>query len=155
MCRSSLPARFRSRWCALTRRAAAFALAGLAMVGCAQFDKFQTQRRERVDALGRAWLSDQILPAEIDVAGRWQARGWGKSSLTQNGRDVRGTLGDYAVEGVVSGPRAYLLTRRNGWTRHAILLEQPVKDILIGYSSRTIPYRINDRQDLRLDRIRQ
>ncbi len=123
-----------------------------ALTGCQTLGDFNSKRYERNNDLGRAWLSDQILPGEISVAGRWNVPDWGVAVLAQTDRTVRGVLGDYAVEGVVSGRRAYLLASTGGWFSYSIVLEAPVPDILIGYYSGSVPYESNRRQDIRFNR---
>jgi len=123
-----------------------------ALTGCETMRDFNKERYERNNETARAWLSDQIFPAEIDVSGTWKSAGWGESFFAQTGRDVRGHLGDYPVEGVVSGKKVYLLANKNGWHDYSVILETPAPNILLGYSSRAIPYQTGSRKDLRLDR---
>ncbi len=66
---------------------------------------------------------------------------------------MRGNLGDYPVEGVVSGKKAYLLVSQGGWFYYRVVLEMPAPNILIGYCSRSVPYEVNKRVDMRLDRL--
>lgn len=96
------------------------------------------------------WLSDQMFPPEVDISGTYRTPGWGTSLLVQNGRDVRGHLGDYPVKGVVSGNRAYLLVSEGGWYYYSAILEVPREGLLVGYYSRSVPYRRSMRRDLQL-----
>lgn len=135
------------------KRLLILALAVWALAGCETLTKFQSGRYSNNNDLGKAWLSDQILPPEVDVSGNWKSEVWGKSFLAQNGSEVRGTLGDYPVEGVVSGRKVYLLASQGGWYYYSIILEMPAQNILIGYYSRGVPYKTSGRVDLRLDRM--
>lgn len=135
------------------KRILMLAVAVFALAGCETLGKFQSGRYTTNNNLGRAWLSDQILPPEVDVSGNWRSEIWGRTFLAQNGSEVRGNLGDYPVEGVVSGRKAYLLASQGGWYYYSIILEMPTPNILIGYYSRGVPYKTSGRVDLRLDRM--
>ncbi|MFZ4683107.1 MAG: hypothetical protein ACOYMS_11435 [Terrimicrobiaceae bacterium] len=126
--------------------------AALALTGCETAREFSREANTRNNEAGRGWLSDQVLPAEFDVSGTWKSAAWGEAFFVQTGRDIRGNLGDYPVEGVVSGKKVCLLARRGGRYDYSIILELPAPGILVGYSSRSIPYEIDDRRDIRLDR---
>ncbi len=128
-------------------------LAVLAVTGCSTISDFNKERFARNNGFGQAWLSDQTLPAEINVSGTWTSDAWGKAVLAQNGRAVAGYIGDYPVEGVVSGRKAYLLGSENRWYYYSIILELPDPNLLIGYYSRSVPYSADHRSDIRLDRV--
>jgi hypothetical protein len=123
--------------------------------GCGTLRDFSDEARSRNIASGHAWISDQMFPATISVAGSWTSSGWKNIVLSQTDRTVKGHLDDYAVDGVVSGSKAYLLASRDGWYRYSLVLEMPSPNILLGYYSRSIPYESRNRQDLRLDRAGQ
>jgi hypothetical protein len=123
----------------------------VAFTGCGILDEISNERYSRNNSKGTAWLSDQQLPAETDVSGTWQSRDWGKCFLAQTGRKVRGYIGDYQVEGVVSGTRAYLVLSQGSWQYYSAVLERPAPNLLIGYYSRSIPYQSGNRSDMRLD----
>lgn len=125
----------------------------LALAGCETVRDFNKERYSRNNALGTAWLSDQMFPPEISIAGNWTSTAWGKAFFAQTDNKVRGYLGDYPVEGVVSGRKAYLLASQDGWYHYSIVLEFPAPNILIGYYSRSVPYEVNKRVDMRLDRL--
>jgi hypothetical protein len=135
------------RW----RFAVGLAALGL-LAGCEVVRDFNAERYSRNNALGEAWLSDQMFPPEISIAGNWQAAGWGRAFFAQTDNKVRGYLGDYPVEGVVSGKKAHLLVSQGGWYYYSVVLEMPAPDILIGYYSRSVPYQTDRRVDIRLDR---
>jgi hypothetical protein len=123
-------------------------------VGCQSIRNFSEERYSRNNEFGRAWISDQILPPEINVAGTWKSRDWGETFLSQTNGTVKGHLGNYPVEGVVSGAKVYLLAGSGGgWYHYSIILEMPAPNLLLGYYSRSIPYRSSNRRDLRLDKV--
>jgi hypothetical protein len=136
----------------MTIRIFALLAAVAALAGCETVGQFNKERYSRNNALGEAWLSDQMFPPEISVAGNWKSPAWGKAFLAQTDNKVRGYLGDYPVEGVVSGKKAYLLVSQGGWFHYSIVLEMPAPQVLIGYYSRSVPYEMNKRADIRLDR---
>lgn len=124
-----------------------------ALAGCETVRDFNNERYSRNNALGTAWLSDQMFPPEISVTGNWKSAIWGKAFFVQTDNKVRGNLGDYPVEGVVSGRKAYLLVSQGGWYYYSVVLEMPMPNIMIGYYSRSVPYEANKRVDMRLDRL--
>lgn len=124
-----------------------------ALAGCGYIREFQEKRYSNHNEKGYQWLSDQMLPPEINVSGNWNCPDWGKSSfLAQDGAKVGGHLGDYPVEGVVSGKQLFLLIGSGGWFYYSAILEAAGDNMLIGYYSRTIPYKSSGKKDLRLDR---
>jgi len=120
------------------------------MGGCSYIDKFNTGRYDRHNALGDAWLSDQLNEPTINITGRYASAEWGESFLSQSGRDVRGHLGDYPVRGVVSGNKVFLLISESGWYYYSAILEMPQPGVLTGYYSRSVPYKKDLRRDLHL-----
>ncbi len=121
--------------------------------GCQSIRNFSQERYARNNEFARAWLSDQILPADINISGSWKSRDWGDTFFLQTDRTIKGNLGNYPVEGVVSGSKAYLLASSGGgWFHYSVVLEMPAPNVLIGYYSRSIPYRSSNRRDVRLDR---
>ena len=123
------------------------------LTGCQTLGNLSEERYSRNIEFGHAWISDQILPAEINVAGSWKSSEWGGVFLSQTDRTVKGHIGDYQVDGVVSGPKAYLLASQGGWYHYSVVLEMPSPNLLLGYYSRSIPYQSSKRRDIRLDRI--
>ena len=123
-----------------------------ALTGCEVVRDFNKERYGRNNEAGDAWLSDQMLPPQINVSGNWKSSDWGDTYLGQNGAKVGGHLGDYPVNGVVSGDKVYLLVSQGGWYYYSATLEMPGPNMLIGYYSRTVPYKANSRDDIRLDR---
>lgn len=62
----------------------------------------------------RPWLHGKDKPAEIDITGQWGSSDWGSAHFSQNGNVLTGRLGDFSVEGVVSGKDIYLLITYDG-----------------------------------------
>jgi hypothetical protein len=122
------------------------------LTGCQTLRHLSEERSSRNIEFGHAWISDQVLPAGINVTGSWKSRDWGDALLSQADRAVKGHIGDYQVDGVVSGAKAYLLASRGGWYHYSVVLEMPSPNFLIGYYSRSIPYKSSKRRDIRLDR---
>jgi hypothetical protein len=131
-------------------RIGGLALALLTFAGCNAIQDFNNTRYDRNNEAGDVWLSDQMEPAAIEVSGTYRAEGWGKSYLSQTGRDVRGHLGDYPVRGVVSGSKLYLLVSEGGWYYYSAVLELVRPGLLVGSYSRSVPYRRDFRRDLEL-----
>jgi hypothetical protein len=122
------------------------------LTGCQTYWHLSDESRARNIEFGHAWISDQILPAEINVGGSWTSRDWGDVFLSQSDRAVKGHVGEYPVDGAVSGRKAYLLASQGGRYYYSIVLEMPSPNLLIGYYSRSIPYQSSNRRDIRLDR---
>ena len=135
------------------KRLAFLLVAVFALSSCETLQHFRSERYSRNNDVGKAWLSDQTLPPQINVSGNWKSEDWGSCYLGQNGAQVGGHLGDYPVEGVVSGDKVYLLVSQGGWYYYSAILEMPGPNILIGYYSRSVPYKSGQRSDLRLDRV--
>lgn len=117
---------------------------------CSAIEEFNTKRYDNHNALGDAWLSDQMGPPEIDISGSYKSDDWGRSYFSQNGAKVRGHLGDFPVKGVVSGQKAYLLVTEGGWYYYSAIVEMPRPGLLTGYYSRSVPYKRSARNDLLL-----
>ncbi len=68
-------------------------------------------------------------PAEIDITGKWhdtQGTGfftWGEGYLRQERNKISGTIGDYNIEGVVSGKTVYLVFLSGGRVYYTARLE--------------------------------
>ncbi len=76
-------------------------------------------------------------PPEIDVTGRWrdtQGSGffaWGEGYLRQEKNKISGAIGDYNIEGVVSGKIVYLVFLYRGRVYYTARLEM-FQDLLKG-----------------------
>ncbi|MCX7868484.1 MAG: hypothetical protein N2322_00905 [Terrimicrobiaceae bacterium] len=126
------------------------AAAALLLGACETVRDFNTMRKDRNNAPGDTWLSDQMESAQITVSGTYRVPGWGQAFLDQQGRNVRGYVGDYPVRGVVSGTKAYLLRMESGWYRYSMILEMPRPGVLVGYWSRAIPFRREFRREVQM-----
>ena len=134
----------------LKRLVLCLAVVATLLPGCETIRDFNNLRQDRNNAPGDNWLSDQMEAAQIDVSGTYQVAGWGQALLMQQGRSVRGHVGDYPVKGVVSGPKAYLLLMESGWYIYSMILEKPQPGVLVGYWSRAIPFRRELRWDVQM-----
>jgi hypothetical protein len=75
-------------------------------------------------------------PPEIDITGKWIDAeeswfGWGQGYLHQEANKIRGTIGDYNIEGVVSGKIVYLVFIYRGRVYYTARLEI-FQDLLTG-----------------------
>lgn len=71
----------------------------------------------------RAWLDSQTGGSAINLTGRWTDAtddGWGEANLVQKGSEVSGTLGDYEVDGRVSGARVNLALKNSDWYYYSV-----------------------------------
>lgn len=139
----------------MLRRLVLLLALAVSLGGCETVDNvlnFNKERYARNNDQGKAWLSDQLLPAEANISGKWKCDDWGPSAFAQTDRIVRGHLGQFPVEGVVSGRKAYLCVSDGGWIYYSVVLDIAGPDMLVGYYSRSVPYKSDQRKDIRLDR---
>lgn len=128
------------------RTALLMALA-LALAGCNTKERYAAN-----NSAGSAWLQGHSSTPQIDVVGSWHSEVWGGAQLTQNGRSISGTLGDYNVRGKVSGPRACLLLESGGWIHYTAVLTRPNSSTLTGWYSSSVPFHVADQQPLEFRR---
>jgi len=72
------------------------------------------------------WLNARSggQPPELNITGKWHDAldtgpfGWGEGDLRQEGNKVSGTIGNYTVQGVVSGKIVYLVFLWHGAEVH-------------------------------------
>jgi len=68
-------------------------------------------------------------PPEIDITGKWQDApgssrfGWGEGYLRQEQEEISGAIGDYNIEGIVSGKIVYLVFLYHGRVYYTARLE--------------------------------
>ncbi len=67
-------------------------------------------------------------PSEIDITGQWHDAegdmfGWGKGYLSQEQNKISGNMGDYDIQGVVSGKIVYLVFLSHGKVYYTARLE--------------------------------
>jgi len=85
-------------------------------------------------------------PPEIDITGKWrdtQGTGfftWGEGYLRQEQNNISGNIGDYNIEGVVSGKIVYLVFLYRGRVYYTARLEM-FQDLLTGNY-----FKANDRE---------
>ena len=85
-------------------------------------------------------------PPEIDITGKWQdVQGtsfftWGEGYLRQEKNKISGAIGDYNIEGVVSGKIVYLVFLSGGRVYYTARLEM-FRDLLTGNY-----FKANDRE---------
>ena len=53
-------------------------------------------------------------PPEINVTGTWTSADWDPATLIQNDASVTGTLGEFTVDGLVTGKEVYLFLLSGG-----------------------------------------
>ena len=58
---------------------------------------------------GENWLASKTDKPEMNVSGTWLSPEWGDATLTQEGKEITGMLGDYPVRGIASGNGLYLM----------------------------------------------
>lgn len=116
------------------------------------FSSCNKEKYQRNNAAGDAWLAQHSQGARVSIGGQWSSADWGAAALTQNGRRVTGTLGNYSVEGVVSGYKAYLLLTSNGWVFYTAELERFSDGSLVGLYSSSVPFSSADQQGILLRR---
>lgn len=78
---------------------------------------------------GDRWLEGKREPSTLNMSGTWDSSGslsggWGAGSFTQEGRNFSGTLGNYNVEGVVSGDAAYMVISYNRELYYTAILKK-------------------------------
>lgn len=124
------------------------AVAALALAGCSTKEKYAAN-----NAAGWGWLQNQSNSPQIDVVGIWQSDVWGGAQLTQSGRSISGSMGNYTVRGRVSGARAYLLLESGGWVYYTAVLARPNPSTLTGWYSSSVPFSVGDQQSLEFRRV--
>lgn len=119
-------------------------LAAITLIG---FTSCKTaERYQRNNEAGEQWLAQHTASPRLNIAGNWQADDWGSATFYQSGRQITGTLGGFQVEGVVSGPRAYLLISEGGWIYYTMILGSPGSGRLSGYFSYSVPFSTADQR---------
>lgn len=69
-----------------------------------------------LETKGKAWLDTHSEPAAVNVNGNWHEKDWGTVVLlqTEGSRDVTGDGDGWAITGVVSGKKIFLLFSQKG-----------------------------------------
>lgn len=110
------------------------------------------ERRAKNLAAGDQWLGSFNQPAELKVTGTWASLEWGEGSLKQTGRKVTGTLGNYAVNGVVSGSKVYLQFLSDNWVYYSAVLERTPAGVLSGHYSEGTSFDPEEQEPITLKR---
>ena len=114
-------------------------LAAILLAGCNSPQRFEANR-----ASAQSWLSSMEGTARGDVSGTWQdgtRDAWGDARLVQRGNKIGGTLGNYEVDGVMSGSRVFLALKADDWYYYSV--EAVHKGaVLEGRYSRGVPVRL-------------
>lgn len=118
-------------------------LAAILLTACNSPQRFEANR-----AAAQSWLSSQAGTARGNVSGTWRDEtrdAWGDARLSQRGNKISGTLGNYEVDGVMSGSRVFLALRADDWYYYSVeaVHKGPV---LEGRYSRGIPVRLTKGQ---------
>ena len=77
------------------------------------------------------WLNARSgsQPPQLNITGKWHDAldtgplGWGEGDLQQQGNKVSGAIGNYNVQGIVSGKTVYLVFLYGGSVRYTARLE--------------------------------
>jgi hypothetical protein len=117
--------------------------------------KFLEEKYRKNEAAAVAYLSEKkTAPAKTNIEGVWYAPGWGSVILNQEGNKVTGAFQDYyAVDGVVSGKKAYLVLTDDDWREYTVELTAKGREKLVGYYSAHVPFSEVDQQEIVLIRI--
>ena len=83
----------------------------------------------------RSWLDLKNQPHEVDVSGNWFSDLWGNGEMVQNGNRIVGRIGDYQIEGSVSGKDVYLLLNYEGVVYYTVHLTAVSENSLSGQYS--------------------
>jgi hypothetical protein len=102
-----------------------------------------------------AYLADKKTgTARINIEGVWYAPGWGAVVLNQEGSKVTGAFNDYfAVDGVVSGRKAFLILTDDDWREYTVELTSKGREKLVGFYSAHVPFSESDQKEIVLTRI--
>jgi len=88
------------------------------LAGCNSPQRFEANR-----SAAQAWLNSQAGTARGNVSGTWRDAtpdAWGDARLEQRGYKITGTLGNYEVDGVMSGSRLYLALKSDNWYYYSV-----------------------------------
>jgi hypothetical protein len=71
--------------------------------------------------------------ADVNVSGIWESRDWEQCWLRQDGSNISGQLGDYQVQGIVTGHEIYMYLVYRGRVYHTLQLAQGRPNEMAGY----------------------
>jgi hypothetical protein len=113
------------------------------LVGCNSPQRFEANR-----TAAHTWLSSRDGTAGGNLTGTWKdatTDAWGDASLVQRGNKITGTLGNYEVDGVMSGSRVFLALKADDWYYYSV--EAVHKgSVLEGRYSRGVPVQLTERK---------
>lgn len=111
-------------------------LAAAALAACNSPQRYNTNH-----ASARTWLDSDAGGAAANLTGKWTdatEEEWGEANLVQKNGRVTGTLGNYEVDGVVSGARVNLALKSDNWYYYSVVAV--LRDgVIDGYYSRQFP----------------
>jgi len=110
------------------------------------------ERYAKNQAESQKWLGSFNQPAGLNITGTWASLEWGEGPLKQTGRQVTGTLGHYAVKGVVSGRKVYLQFLSDNWVYYSAVLERTPAGVLAGHYSEGASFDPAEQQEILLKR---
>lgn len=124
---------------------------GLSLSSCTLLhEKYAANEKDTVAYIA----SKKTGPAKVNIEGVWYAPGWGTVVLNQEGSKLTGAFQDhYAVDGVVSGRKAFFILLDDDWREYSVELTAKGREKLVGYYSATIPFSESDQQEIVLNRI--
>jgi hypothetical protein len=100
-----------------------------------------TQRYKGNQTAAQAWLDSNAGAPAADLDGRWVDAtddGWGEANLVQRGGKISGTLGNYQVDGVMSGARVNLALKSEDWYYYSVVAVSRGR-VLEGFYSTEFP----------------
>lgn len=128
-------------------------LSSLLLVACNSPQRYQANK-----SAAQAWLEADRTSAAANLTGAWADatdHEWGQASLVQKGDRVSGTLGNYEVDGVVTGARVNLALKHHGWYYYSVVAVIR-NGVIEGYYSRAFPPKLvkNKAPEFRFERVR-
>jgi hypothetical protein len=98
---------------------AAVALLSLTLTGCATIESVKAEIPKQ--------------PPDANLTGIWTSSEWQNCYLNQSGADLSGRLGDYIVDGLITGKDVYLFLSYGTRVYYTMKLSATPTDDLIGY----------------------
>lgn len=124
---------------------------GLSLSSCTFLhEKYSTNEKAAV-----AYIAGKKTgPAKVNIEGVWYAPGWGVVVINQEDGKLTGAFQDYyAIEGVVSGRKAFFTLLDDDWREYTVELTAKSREKLVGFYSAHIPFSESDQQEIVLTRI--
>lgn len=124
---------------------------GLSLSSCTFLhEKYSTNEKAAI-----AYIAGKKTgPAKVNIEGVWYAPGWGVVVINQEDGKLTGAFQDYyAIEGVVSGRKAFFTLLDDDWREYTVELTAKSHEKLVGFYSAHIPFSESDQQEIVLTRI--